>query len=383
MHNPLKRIWIHFGIYMTVAGLISVSVLAISLLLREHYQFDSFLNSLPADKYTEMTHLIDADQEYGPRAQEIYNQYWPDGPAENETFLLASDLLISLLIGLLAAFVLARNFARPVVSVAEAAYQISQGDFSVRAKSFKRDGELSDMVANFNRMADTLEQLQNERKATSAAISHELRTPLTIMQGRLHALSDGVISAGPNEYKKLLEQTEHLVRLVEDVHVLELSGVEQLALHRTELDLSLLIQDTLSIYNDRIASHGMTVAFRAEHLMVFADSARVRQILANLIENALRYAATGKVLEIFMSDDKGMAVLDFSDRGPGLPHGMNERIFDPFFRLDHSRSRATGGSGLGLSVVRSLIRQHDGTIRAFNRVGGGATFRVTLPMRHA
>lgn len=381
MRNPLSRIWIHFGTYMTMTALVTVSVLAVSLLLREHYQFDAFLNNLPAEKYIEMTQLIDAGEEYGPRAKQIYDQYWKIGPDEDETFLLISDLFISLLVGLFSAFLLARNFARPVVSVAEAAFQISQGDFSVRAKSYKRDGELADMVSNFNRMADALELLQNERKATSAAISHELRTPLTIMQGRLHALSDGVITAGPNEYKRLLEQTEHLVRLVEDVHVLELSGVDQLALHRTELDLSLLIQDTLLIYDDRIRSHGMTATFTAKHLMVYADSARIRQILANLIENALRYASTGKVLDILMNEDKGMVIVDFSDRGPGLPHGMNERIFDPFFRLDHSRSRATGGSGLGLSVVRSLIRQHEGSIRVFNRVGGGATFRMVLPIR--
>jgi signal transduction histidine kinase len=292
---------------------------------------------------------------------------------------LVIGLMLSLLVGMVIALLLARMIIKPIASIAEAASRIAEGNLTVRAHPLTGQGELSTMINNFNHMAGALESLERERKATAAAISHELRTPLTILNGRLHALCDGIIAPSIQEYNKLLDQTQHLVRLVEDVHVLGLDNAEKLTLYRTELDLEVLITEIASVYIERAAEYNVKLELKTESAWVFVDHDRMSQIVSNLIENAFRYAVSGLCVQISVFKEIQDVILEVRDFGVGLPQGMNESIFDAFFRLDQSRSRATGGSGLGLAVVRSLVEQHGGTVIAYNHIDGGAVFRVTLP----
>lgn len=382
MARPLNRIWVRFGIYMTVTVLLTVGILAAGLAWEEYVERSQFNANLPADVRAEIDRLEAAGLDDSPEADRIYEKYWPnDGPGTPEAVLFG--LGVSLFLGLMAAFLSVRFFIRPIVSVAEASLRISQGDLSVRAQTLNEKGEMGDLLHNFNHMADTLERLESDRRATIAAISHELRTPLTILHGRLHALCDGVISASPAEHRKLLDQTQHLVRLVEDLNTLSLAEAGSLSLHSRLLDLADFLRQLLPVYEDRARAHGLSITLAVDPVNVMADPDRLRQVLANLIENALHYAASGGLLEIRVAAENQTAILEFNDRGPGLPSDVTERIFDPFFRLDSSRSRETGGSGLGLAVVQTLVRQHHGTVQAANREGGGASFRITLPLASA
>jgi signal transduction histidine kinase len=379
MARPIEKIWVRFGVYMTIVVLLAVGIIAGGLLWNDNQQRSEFYASLPTDVRVEMDGLTAKGLEHSDRADEIYDRYWPkDSPGAGAAIMLA--LGVSFFLGLAAAVLSARIFVRPIASVAEAALRISQGDLTVRAQSLPDNAELTELVMNFNQMAAALERLEHERRDTIAAISHELRTPLTILQGRLHALCDGVIAASEIEHRRLLDQTEHLVRLVEDLNTLSLLGAGQLSLQCARLDLAVLVRDLLPVYADRAAEYGMQMETDIAPVFVSADSTRLRQIMANLIENSLHYAASGGFLHIRVAQEDNLAVLEVSDRGPGLPHGMAERVFDPFFRVDTSRSRATGGSGLGLSIVKSLIQQHGGNISASNRNGGGAVFKISLPL---
>lgn len=375
----MNRIWVRFGVYMTVTVLVTVGILAAGLAWEEYVERSQFNASLPADVRAEIDRLEAAGLGDSPEADRIYDKYWPnDGPGTPEAVLFG--LGVSLFLGLMAAFLSVRFFIRPIVSVAEASLRISQGDLSVRAQTLSEKGEMADLLHNFNHMADTLERLESDRRATIAAISHELRTPLTILHGRLHALCDGVIPASPAEHRKLLDQTQHLVRLVEDLNTLSLAEAGSLSLHCRLLDLGNFLRELLPVYADRARAHGLSITLAVDPVNVMADPDRLRQVLANLIENALHYAASGGLLEIRVAAENQTAILEFNDRGPGLPSDVTERIFDPFFRLDSSRSRETGGSGLGLAVVQTLVRQHHGTVQAVNREDGGASFRITLPL---
>lgn len=303
-----------------------------------------------------------------------------DGP-DLPGLVFPACVLLGISIGVLAALLAERVFVRPVSSVAEAALRISQGDLAVRAHGSARHGELAGLVRNFNTMAVALERLESGRKETIAAISHELRTPLTILQGRLHALCDGVIPPNAGEHRKLLEQVEHLVRLVEDLNTLTLLDAGKLALHPEFFDLAAFVERLLPVYAGRAAGHGMRITTTLQSAEVIADPHRLQQVLTNLIENSLRYASSGGILEISVVPHGEFTVLELADRGPGLPDAVLGRIFDPFFRGDNSRSRATGGTGLGLTVVQRLIAQHGGHIEALNREGGGALFRIALRAR--
>lgn len=381
MSQSLRRIRLLFSSYLIATVLGTVAVFWMCLVWVDHSQRDVFYQNMPGSVRVEYDRLMATGQEHGSRVNAIYDQYWPaDGPGLSGA--LIAGLAVSLLIGLGIAYQTSRAFVQPIASVAEAAVQISEGNYAIRAPLSSRSGALSELVQNFNAMANALEGLESYRKEMLAAISHELRTPLTILRGRLHAICDGVTIASPEEHRRLLGQAEHLVRLVEDLDTLAVAEAGQLSLHRVRTDLARFIHDLEPVYAERARSLGVRLETEVEPVLVMVDRSRLQQVLSNLVENALRYGASGKYMCIRLLRQGDRAILEIEDHGPGLPPGVIDKVFEPFFRVDSSRSRATGGSGLGLAIVRMLIRMHEGNVEAHNRVGGGAVFRITLPAFH-
>lgn len=383
MARPIDRIWIRFGLYVTVSVLVALGILSGCLLWQRHLDELRFRARLPIEVKQQLDRLTAEGKTVNndDRVDDIYDKYWPkDHPDLYAKILLG--LGVSLLSGLIAAFLLARLFTRPIKSVAEATLRISQGDLSARTSPGTVGGELGQMLDNFNRMANALERLERERKETIAAISHELRTPLTILQGRLHAICDGVMNATPEEHRKLLWQIEHLVRLVEDLNTLALVEAGRLSLNRSDVDLQQLVQDTAAIYSRRAQECGVTLELETRSLQVLADRDRLRQVLGNLIENGLRYAASGGWLQLLVYKEGGNAIIRIDDRGPGLPIQVMTRIFEPFVRAGTGLAQTGGGTGLGLSVAQSLVERHGGQILAQNRDPRGASFTITLPLAY-
>lgn len=383
MARPIDRIWVRFGLYVAASVLVALGILAGCLLWQRHLEERQFRSRLPIEVRQELNRLTARGKTPGndERVDDIYDQYWPKEHSDLYTKILVG-LGFSVLSGLIAAFLLARVFTRPIKSVAEATLRISRGDLSARTTPVTVGGELGQMLDNFNGMADTLERLERERKETIAAISHELRTPLTILQGRLHAICDGVMAATPEEHRKLLWQIEHLVRLVEDLNTLALVEAGRLSLNRSDLDLQTLVEEVVAIYSRRALERGVVLEVAAQRLQIFADRDRLRQVLGNLIENGLRYAASGGWLQVRIYQEGTNAVLRIDDRGPGLPAQVMSRIFEPFVRAGTGPAQTGGGTGLGLSVAHSLVERHGGRIRARNRDPQGASFTITLPLAY-
>jgi signal transduction histidine kinase len=383
LKKPLERIGLRLAVYMISFVLITIGIIAVSIEIREQLQFRDFVSQFPENKQAEVTKNIVSLNKNSPQLCAYLTQFAMDGSngleGNSELTPLLMGLMFSLLLGMIVALLLARMIIKPLTSIAEAASQISEGNLSVRAHARSGHGELTTMITHFNHMASTLEHLERERKATIAAISHELRTPLTILNGRLHALCDGIITPSIKEYNKLLTQTQHLIRLVEDVQVLGLDNIKGMTLNCTKLDLGVFITEIMPVYIERAAEYGIQLDVTTESAWVLFDRDRMSQIVSNLIENAVRYAADGKRVQLCVFKEMDEVILEVRDFGAGLPQGMHEQIFDAFFRIDQSRSRETGGSGLGLAVVRSLVVQHNGMVRAYNHIEGGAVFRVTLP----
>jgi signal transduction histidine kinase len=377
----LTRIWVRFALGIAATVIVTVGVLGASVMVFAELQYRNFYRSLPVGVQREMDGLNAADLDDSPRALEIYIQYWRGDMLFGERWSLLIGLLVCLPIGLALGFWVSRVVTLPLASMAEAANRIALGDLSVRAEPGRHGGEMADMVRDFNRMTDALEALEKERKATAAALSHELRTPLAVLRARLHALCDGVINVNDAEMQRLLVQVEHLSRLVDDMHTLTIADAGRLSLHNTDLDLAALAAEVLAAHASRSADFGTAAELHAPGgpVLVHADPDRLRQVLSNLLDNALRYAAGSGRIEVGVVADGGDAVLTVSDGGPGLPPDVQRHLFERFHRPDASRSRATGGSGLGLSIVQALVQRMGGSVSAGTSPQGGAQFTIRLP----
>jgi signal transduction histidine kinase len=274
----------------------------------------------------------------------------------------------------------AHRLARPMERVADAARRVAQGDLDARAEPGRGSSlELRQLVDDFNHMADSLAASRRELKESTAAIAHELRTPITILRGRLQGIHDGVFASGPAETTALIQQVDSLSRVVDDLRVVSLAGANSLALQCRPMELATEVESLLPVIEPDLYALGMRLELDLRPAPVHADPQRLRQVLICLLDNARRYASEGGVVRIETHASGSAGVLRVLDRGAGFPPGGAERAFERFWRSEASRSRQTGGSGLGLSVVRAIADAHGGQAHAANRPDGGALLEVRLP----
>ncbi|MGF6159798.1 two-component system sensor histidine kinase AdeS [Ensifer sp. KUDG1] len=280
---------------------------------------------------------------------------------------------------------LARKISRPLEALARATQDLRAGDFAVRVGSIRKGAkEVATLVKTFDELAAELESMEDRLRFNTMAVAHELRTPLTILQGNLQGMADGVFPLEQERVRQLLLQVEGLSALVEDLRTLSLAAGQKLVTQRHPVDLAVEATQVLGASNTLLGSVGMSVEVALEPVRVSGDSQRLRQALLALIENATRYAADGRVLRC-ETGRRGVdeAFVRMLDRGPGLPDDVSTHSIDLFWRGDASRSRATGGTGLGLSVVQAIAKAHGGRLEFAARAGGGAVITLVLPREPA
>jgi two-component system, OmpR family, sensor histidine kinase BaeS len=286
---------------------------------------------------------------------------------------------VAVLVAFGVALLLGRRIARPVQEVSSAARLVAGGQLSARVREpSSRDpaDETAQLARSFNVMAQSLEKNELERRQLIADIAHELRTPLAVMQSRLEALEDGVFQLDQSEIGRLQSQTKFLSRLVEDLRVLSLADAGRLSLERRAVDLEPLAREVAHSFTARAEREGKRIHLSTVSAPIKADPDRVRQVLTNLLENALKYARCE--VQLNLSLETAHARVTVTDDGDGLPPEDLERVFDRFYRADGSRNRASGGSGLGLSIVRAIVELHGGSVAARNITPHGAEFSVVL-----
>lgn len=293
-------------------------------------------------------------------------------------------LLVGLVLALLLATVWARWFLRPVQRVMMAARQLAAGDYETRVEVRGRN-ELSELAANFNRLARTLARNEQLRRQWIVDISHELRTPIAVIGGEVEAILDGVRQPTPERMAALHSEIGALGRLVDDLHLLSLADQASLELALAPVDVSALVRDQLAHFEPRFSQRGLQLMPDPEapaSLMIQADIRRLNQLLGNLLENSLRYTDSPGNVRVLLREDRGRVLLEVQDSAPGVPAGELDRIFDRLYRVDKSRSRALGGSGLGLAICKEIVLAHGGDIRAGESPLGGLSVRVQLPRDH-
>jgi two-component system sensor histidine kinase BaeS len=293
-------------------------------------------------------------------------------------------VLFTLVLAALAAILLARSFVAPTRRLIAAASKVAEGDYGVRVPHAQRD-ELGTLARNFNLMVATLESNEALRRHFMADISHELRTPLSVLQAQLEAMEDGIEPINNDSLKALMDEVATLSRLVEDMRQITLSEVGAFDYRREPLDLAALLRNEIQRWGEPLAQAGTEIIVDSpETMIVDGDTIRLRQLLRNLFNNTLRHADGATQLGISLHTLRNQAVLTLSDNGIGVSDAGLSMLFERFWRGDRARSRATGGSGLGLSICRSIVEAHGGSISAAHThtaVPRGLSIRISLPLQ--
>ena len=272
-----------------------------------------------------------------------------------------------------------RNISAPLGDLLEAAGRISDGDYSQRVAE-RGPLEVRALARAFNGMAARLQLTEEQRRDLMADITHELRTPLTVIQGNLEGFLDGVYSPDEARLKSLLEETQVLARLVEDLRTLALAESGALQLKKEPTDLAVLIGETVSAFRTQADAAGVRIDFQPgpDALVLNLDPERIRQVLSNLIANALRYTPRDGAIHVCdmlsRQNDGNFAEITVEDNGVGIAPDVLPQIFNRFYK-----SRDSSGTGLGLPIARHLVEAHGGTITAESQPGRGTTMRIRLP----
>jgi signal transduction histidine kinase len=295
--------------------------------------------------------------------------------------LLAAGL-VSAAIALLMARWLARGMTQPLRDMAQAARRMETGDYSTRVHTRSRD-EVGQLAEAFNTMSGELEGVERLRRELVGNVSHELKTPIAAIRAHLENVLDGVERPDPETLQVMLTQSERLGRLVDQL--LDLSRLESgdVPLDRSVVPLGPLVSQVLSEIDVARPGRGVEVSSRVADDVppAFADRERVHQVLFNLVDNAVRFTPAGGAVTVSAHRHDGNVEIEVQDSGVGIVAEHLPRLFDRFYRVDTSRSRADdSGTGIGLAIARSVVEAHGGHIRADSEPGKGSTFTFELPV---
>jgi len=282
-----------------------------------------------------------------------------------------------------------RRISKPLDELVDASNKVADGDYSVRVEE-KGPPEVRFLMRGFNSMAERLQVNDQQRRAMLADVSHELRTPITVIQGNVEGILDGMYPADESRLKSILEETQILSRLVEDLRTMALAESGSLQLRREPTDLSLLIQDAVSAFEAQAGVEGIKLDLSlAQVEEMDVDPLRLREVLGNILSNALRYTPRGGEVKIDLVEtgiglagdaltggavSKRAATISVQDSGPGIESADLPYIFERFYKSSDS-----GGMGLGLSIAKYIVEAHGGTIWAESNAGTGTKISFKLP----
>ena len=274
----------------------------------------------------------------------------------------------------------ARGMTSPLREMVRATESMARGDFSRRVTVTSRD-EIGTLARSFNLMASELAETDRVRRDLVANVSHKLRTPITALQAVLENLVDGVEPPDPETLRTMLAQVERLGRLVQQL--LDLSRLESggVPLDRRPFELAPMLDHALRETRLHAGAVRLTVSVEPPHLTLDADSERLHQVVANLVENAVRHSPPHSDVVVSARGSGNAVRIEVSDEGPGIPEADATRVFERFYRADSARSSDHGGAGLGLAIARWIVDLHNGEVHVESRSPHGCRMVVTIPGR--
>lgn len=379
-------LWLWMGLRMSALAFGAIAAVAIGMWGYFSLHDQAILNRLPPTAREEILRLRAQPQGNEERLWSLIQQHYAveqfvPGLSNPDWLMVgalaACELPFLVLFGVLASRTLSRQFGQ----VARSARRVAGGDFRVRATVHGAPPrEMVELTGDFNDMAAQLEQYERELSESSAMLAHELRTPLNAAMGRVQGMLDDVFPRDMAQLALVHRQLAQINRLVGDLHLLSLARAGQLRLAHEPFSLAELVRERVSWLEVAMKEAGVlaTATFEGD-LTLHGDRDRVGQVLLVLMENVVRHAAVGGVLEIRATAVDRSVELVVADRGSGVADEELPRLLDRFWRADQSRSRDSGGSGLGLAIAEAICRAHAGMLVLAPREGGGLRAVVTLP----
>jgi len=286
---------------------------------------------------------------------------------------------VSALAALLVALLVAETLARPLRRIRLAAERMEEGKLGSRV-DISGTNELAAVGHALNRLAATLEHEEEMRRESVADLAHELRTPVSGLLSRIEAAQDNVLDDVQANLEAMHSEALRLSVLLDDLTRLAEAQRPGMLIEKHPLDLASVGEEQAKAFASRFAEKGIDFETALAPALVLGDAGRLNQIASNLLENALRYTPSGRRVALRVYEEAGSAVLEVTDTGVGIAPDDLRHIFTRFWRGEKSRSRETGGAGIGLAIVAELVHAHDGRIDVESKLGQGSSFRVTLPL---
>jgi two-component system sensor histidine kinase BaeS len=290
----------------------------------------------------------------------------------------------SVAVALVLSSIVSTRIVRPVRELAGAAQRIAHGAHAARVPARGTD-ELAELAGAFNEMAASLEHAEQIRNQLLADVAHELRTPLATVESYVEALADGVLAADDENWGVIRAETSRLNRLVDDLQKVSRAQAHQLDLHLSPVPAGTLVSDAVKAAEPVYAAKGVGLEAQIEPRMtaIEADNERIAEVLANLLTNALRHTPTGGRVKVSTRQRDDRLEIAVTDNGEGIAPEHVDRVFERFYRVDPARSRASGGTGIGLAIVRAIIEAHGGIVTATSPgTGSGTAVTLLLPIHH-
>lgn len=285
----------------------------------------------------------------------------------------------TILLAVFVSFYMAKKLAAPLIEMRKVAEEITQGNWNAHVSVDGKD-ELAELGHALNHLTKELQKQEEYRKNLTSDITHELRTPLATLKSHMEALKDGIWQPTPERIHSCYEEIERLIHLVGDLE--QLQGVESpvFELNRKNEDIVEIVAQCVKTMESAYVQKKVRLNHIAQGKIIGSvDRHRVSQILMNLLSNALKFTPTGGHVTIKVEDEKEYVSIIVKDTGIGIPPKEIPKIYERFYRVDKSRSRKLGGSGIGLTIVKKLVEAHHGSIHIDSEVGKGTTVHVLLP----
>lgn len=281
---------------------------------------------------------------------------------------------LSIILGLF----LARTFSKPLRAMTQVANDMKRGGLNKRVSEKQNTTELSELAASLNHLSNSLEVQQELRTRLASDLSHEIRTPLSVLKSHLEAIRDGIWVLDDKNMDILLRETERLINMAEQIRFIEDIESHELQMNLTEVKMKSWLTGVVEYFSPDAYKQGKTLVLEGDDPLVTIDQDKFKQILFNLIANALNHTESGDKISVRLIDQPSKVVLEIEDSGKGIEAEELDHVFERLYRSESARSRRGGGSGLGLAVVKSLVEAHGYTVNAVSQVNKGTIMRISM-----
>lgn len=289
--------------------------------------------------------------------------------------------VVSLILAFILGYFMSKRISTPVSRVINTAEMISKGYYDDRSNEISDIREISQLTGAINNLAESLEQQEKLRKRLTADVAHELRTPLATLQSHIEAMLDGIWAPDEKRLKSVHEEITRLSRLVGDMEKLTRYESENRVLNKSEFDGLELVKSIMSNFEKECKDKGIETVVFGEPVKINADRDKLTQVVVNLVSNAVKFTERDGIIRVSVVSEGNKAVISVTDTGIGISGEDQPHIFERFYRADASRSRLTGGAGIGLTIVKSIVDAHHGSISVESELGKGTKFTIVLPLQ--